>query len=729
MLTKYLHSKLLLSSKLFLPVLVFMLCGIANSQSIKGQKVNIKSSVIDPRAERAFVKLAGSHFSCELESDWHAVEPNRAAYPKNCFFYDKYFPDLKFGFNEPWKWLLDLRMEQTEKGIALLSQGFRDVLGSRIPFMSTKRFFWNDPEMIYEVSDSRHVEKNRYVISTGGDSSLVKVSPDLEFASYTTRHPQTGNSKVSVIWQFSPKPSRAYFQKGTGWVFQFDSSHVETLISWSDKDSVPAWAFISISSELKKVNVSSSKNAKHSFFSSEKQKCIEPDESLILPDGEVFLTKIDSIKKGTAVLKNGLSDLNIRRIKSNKIELGSVELFTMTKLAESASIPDIKYFLVRSMRSLCERRVYNVVLEDDPGQDYIWGTGTWPRCFSISCLDIYDFTKEAYGYLEFMLDVSRQFEYKDTLPHLWDSFYMTGQRREVFTDINGHSIKLYEIGKFYARHRNDEWGKKLIADHYETIKQWCLWIEKHTEENGLINDLTESNVWDHGYGTFTQSPAAAGVKLFVQMAADAKKEEDVRHFNALTTKLLKGLKEHLYGEAANHYLKIDSGIGKCYVTYIPDTKLTTERPLGLSCYSLAANYFLQDPDVKLLDSKDEGLKSTLSLSMKLLSDDNDPRIITWHITRKIAHIGYGQGQLLMSLIYANDPENFRTRLLALFDASKKCTGDPYLLPELLGRPATPNRGNKAHLTYYPLIIAQLAGFTQSQGVMTSFIPDLKVKVR
>ncbi len=687
---------------------------ICNPKPSASQSPVTSSSVIDPRSQRAFVKLSGADFSCELETDWKAIEPNRAPFPKQCWFNGHFFPDLKFGFNEPWKWIQDLTLGQSEKGTLLISKGFRDILGSRIPFMQIKRFFWADPSMLYEVFESRHVEKNVYVISDGNDSTLFKISSDFSRVTLTQNH-------TSVQWQFSPNPSRAKFEKNRGWVFEFDSSHAEVLIRWGDKASLSASAFHSISGHLQTIKTISASGNPHmarSFQAGEKQKCIEPDEQLLLPEGEILSNHT-----------NGINEMAVRRVNTNSIELGEVTVFSMDKLAESKSIPDIKPFLVRSLRSLCERRVFNVVLEDDPGQDYLWGTGTWPRCFSISCLDLYGFTSEAYGYAEFMLDASRQFQYKDSLSHLWDSFYMTGQRREVFTDINGHSIKLFEIGKFYERHRTDQWGKKLLGEQYETLREWCLWIEKHTDKDGLILDLTESNVWDYGYGTFTQSPAAAGVKLFADMAKDNNRPEDASHFSNLAAKLTKGLTDHLYGDATNHYLNINSGIGKCYVTYIPDTLLTAEKPLGLSCYSLGANFFLLDPDVRLLSAQDEGIKNTLQLAMANLGDDNDPRIITWHVRKNLAHIGYGQGQLLMSLIYANQPEAFRERLSALFDVSKKMSGDPWLIPEVLGRPQKPNRGNKAHLTYYPLIIAYLAGFSQPDGIQTPFIPDLTVKVR
>jgi hypothetical protein len=90
-------------------------------------------------------------------------------------------------------------------------------------------------------------------------------------------------------------------------------------------------------------------------------------------------------------------------------------------------------------------------------------------------------------------------------------------------------------------------------------------------------------------------------------------------------------------------------------------------------------------------------------------------------------MGYGQGQLLMSLIYAGNYEEFQRRLKALFDVSLRETGDIYLMQEVLARSGSPNRGNKAHLTYFPVMSAYLAGFFGNIGKdARKFIPDLTI---
>jgi len=129
----------------------------------------------------------------------------------------------------------------------------------------------------------------------------------------------------------------------------------------------------------------------------------------------------------------------------------------------------------------------------------------------------------------------------------------------------------------------------------------------------------------------------------------------------------------------------------------------------------------------LLAPDDIRAQETLNLALKYLGDPFDPRVVTWHIRRLEGHLGYGQGQLLMALLYTGNESEFRRRLQALFDVSTREIGDVYLMQEVLARPGNPNRGNKASLTYYPLMAAVLAGLPGQRGIMQKFIPDLVVR--
>jgi hypothetical protein len=240
-------------------------------------------------------------------------------------------------------------------------------------------------------------------------------------------------------------------------------------------------------------------------------------------------------------------------------------------------------------------------------------------------------------------------------------------------------------------------------------------------------------VWNRGYGTFTQAPTAAGIQLFINIAADKENKEDLEHFSGIVARLMSVLNNDLYGKAGNPYLDIPDEVGKCYTTCLPYKELpdaSGNRPqrIGLSCYSLAANYFLQDPDLGLLNAEDSRAKETLRLALEQPGDPFDPRIIRWHLPKPYpSHMGYGQGQLLMSLIYAGNHTEFQSRLKALFDVSLREAGDIYLMQEVLARSGSPNRGNKAHLTYFPVMAAYLAALnrnTRDEG--NKFITDLTI---
>jgi hypothetical protein len=78
-------------------------------------------------------------------------------------------------------------------------------------------------------------------------------------------------------------------------------------------------------------------------------------------------------------------------------------------------------------------------------------------------------------------------------------------------------------------------------------------------------------------------------------------------------------------------------------------------------------------------------------------------------------------------MYAGDSAEFRRRLQALFDVSLRETGDVYLMQEVLARSGRPNRGNKAHLTYFPVIADYLGWLAETAGEDSErFLPDLNV---
>lgn len=691
------------------------------SNSLKGTSMHLTTINIDRQRQRGSVCISGETFQCQLQTDWSGN--HRGLYPKDCTFFGVPMPHLRFGFAAPWEWILDIATEETANGVVVLSQGFKEMTGRRIPFLRNRRFFWSGEEMLYEVCESRHLPKREYVISGIAAEDLL-IDPLLRHARYI-------RDGVTICWQFSPTPVFAHFQHG-GWHFEIEQADIEVLVTWKQQDDSLPPPFSSCSRELSHLTAIST-GQRRVYQTLEKQACLEPGESVQLPAGEIIFTGVNELADGTATLKNGLWDLALRRNSGQELVLGATRIMQLDTVVESATFPMLKPSLVRAIRSLKERMVFNVVPEDDPDQYYQWGTGTWPRCFSVLSLDAFGFIGEAYGYLKFMLDISKQFIPFDGFPHLWDNFTILGPRsNERLYDINGHAMKLYEAGKFYLRHRHDKYGRHLREDYYDILKGWCSWIEEHLNEDDVVLDETESNVWAHGYGTFSQAPAAAGIHLFRAMAEDHGQQQDSRHFAHIVERLLHGLHTILTGDAENPYLNIPAGVGRCYLTYLPQTPTQRNwwdqpvQKIGLSCYSLAAAFFLQDPDVSLLAPDDPVTAETLRLSLQLLGDEFDPRVLCWHLRNKEGHLGYGQGQLLLGLLYADEREEFRARLQALFDVSHREVGDPYLMQEVLARPGMPNRGNKAALTYYPILIDMLAGISAGKEPLTAFIPDLHV---
>ncbi|MCC6578958.1 MAG: hypothetical protein IT440_00835 [Phycisphaeraceae bacterium] len=672
---------------------------------------------IDQRRRRGRLRIAGDTFACVLETDW--ATQHRGVYPRWLSFCGVAMPHLKFGFAKPWEYILDLDASEGEAGLVVTSQGYESLTGRRIPFARTRRFFFHAPEMLYEISESQHLLTRQYGI-LGIDPASLEVDPMLHWARYR-------RDGVCVSWQFHPRPVFAQPEAG-GWQFEFETGKVETLIQWArEVDGPPPAIFVSISDEVGALSVSGPRGERR-FAGTCKHEGVEPDEQLVLPPGELIFTGDGP--------RPCLAELAVRRMDRGQLHLGATRVLLLKSLAESPSFPMFKPSLVRTLRSLRERMVFNAMPEDDPGELYQWGAGTWARCVTVLALDRWGFSREAYQFLEFMLDASQQFVASDGDPHLWDNFYVTGPKwNDRLYDINAHSMKLYEAGKFYLAHRQDSFGEKLRGEHFETLRRWCVWIERHMAADGAVLDETESNVWAHGYGTFTQAPAAAGVKLFATLARDAGREDVAEQMEQLVERLMNGLNTRLWGDAANSYLDIPAGVGSCYLNYVPRTP--TERNwwdqpvhrIGISCYSLAAAFFLQDPDVALLSPDDPRATETLDLALQHLGDPFDQRITTWHIRRKEAHMGYGPGQLLVALLYTGRGEEFRRRLAGVFDVSTREIGDAYLLQEVLGRVGHPNRGNKSVVSCFPFMAALLAGFDGPllADRVKACLPDLVVR--
>jgi len=216
--------------------------------------MHIMEQNIDRRTRRGTVKVQGETFSCRFETDWYGE--HRGAYPKDCAFLGRAMPCLKFGFASPWNWTLDLDAAESGAGVVVSSQGYRELKGTRIPFLRTQRFFWKNPEMLYEVSQARHLKDMEYVVY-GVAPEAMEVDGKLERIIYR-------RDDVRVCWQFSPSPVYGQFRAAAGgWVFEFESPEVECLLQWNG-DGAEFPRFRSGSSRLQTLRVNGTKGERSS---------------------------------------------------------------------------------------------------------------------------------------------------------------------------------------------------------------------------------------------------------------------------------------------------------------------------------------------------------------------------------------------------------------------------------------------------------------------------------
>lgn len=115
---------------------------------------------------------------------------------------------------------------------------------------------------------------------------------------------------------------------------------------------------------------------------------------------------------------------------------------------------------------------------------------------------------------------------------------------------------------------------------------------------------------------------------------------------------------------------------------------------------------MQDPDVGLISREDERAMQTMRLVMEKTGNPRDNRVPAWH-SDWMSHMGYGLSQLMACLIHVGMYEEYEKCLETMFDVSVREVEDPYLMPEVYGRTGNPNRGNKAHCTYFPLIAYEI----------------------
>jgi len=112
---------------------------------------------INMRRQTGRISFISDTFSALMECDWHGMY--KGPYLRNIVAFDQAFPSLKFGVAEPWKWMLDLSLNQMDGGAMLLSQGYRELEGRRVPFMRQRFWVFDDADMLYGVVETRHLSE------------------------------------------------------------------------------------------------------------------------------------------------------------------------------------------------------------------------------------------------------------------------------------------------------------------------------------------------------------------------------------------------------------------------------------------------------------------------------------------------------------------------------------------------------------------------------------------
>ena len=169
--------------------------------------------VIDRRHQCGEVRINGTSFRCTFRTDWGCRR--FGVHPRDLVVEGIGLPHLKFGFAAPWDWILDLDATEMERCLLVRSQGYRTLDNGRVPYMWSRRYLFDDPDMLYEVVDACHLERKEYVIA-GPAYGSMDVDPMLARVAFR-------GDGVSLWWQFRPRPVTALFEDaGRTWTFGFD---------------------------------------------------------------------------------------------------------------------------------------------------------------------------------------------------------------------------------------------------------------------------------------------------------------------------------------------------------------------------------------------------------------------------------------------------------------------------------------------------------------------------
>ena len=398
-------------------------------------------------------------------------------------------------------------------------------------------------------------------------------------------------------------------------------------------------------------------------------------------------------------------------------------IFDILVLPVVITSPDQRFngVFVEIIRSMLQRRIFNIIPEEDPRGEMIYHHGFWPR-------NIYAYDLFCFGFKDLGIKMIKTYGYlMEKYRFLFDSYSLYGQ--EVFSNPlvsisnDGVGFYLLQAGKILLR-------KPEIFDEdlRRGVEKAITWLNYATHWNGLIFDKTEAV--DHcrserlAGNPYTQSICMAGLKIISRALEECGEKEMSRKAWEIYERQLKGFMK-LYGELG----------------YIRDLIYEKADKPRLSTYSMPApGCFLLDPEIE-----ENNLRDLISETMRVVKNKCVEPENRWAITGGTGKIGLSYAQLgtaaaLLNLDAIDDAWKVLNEILKYAES----TSLKYILPEtvvlkthmedykkvrekhkriapwlysdkterLPGWPCNP--GNLIHMSYYLFVVDLICGISHRQ---------------
>ncbi len=397
-------------------------------------------------------------------------------------------------------------------------------------------------------------------------------------------------------------------------------------------------------------------------------------------------------------------------------------IFDVLVLPVAIDSPDHRFngIFVEIIRSMLQRRIFNVIPEEDPRGEMIYHHGFWPR-------NLYAYDLFCFGFQELGVKMVKTYGYlMEKYRFLFDSYSLYGQ--EVFSNPlvsisnDGIGFYLFQAGKILLR-RPDLFDE----DFKRGIKRAVTWLNYATHWNGLIFDKTEAV--DHcrserlAGNPYTQSICMAGLKLISEALEECGEKDLGREAREVYERQLRGFME-LYGE----------------IGYFRDLIYNLDKP-SLSTYSMPApGCFLLDPELEEVSLRDLVSKTMRIIMSKCVEPEN-----RWAVTGGTGRVGLSYAQLgtaaaLLNLGATDEAWKVLNEILRYAES----TSLKYILPEVVvlkthneeyrrareehrgiapwlyndkteGLPGWPcNPGNLIHMSYFLFVADLICGIFHKQ---------------